>query len=138
MGGQANHRPLFSAIMPRVVSLKMDKQMPGKIFKKSKSPDWYWLPLDDDMLNGGGETVYCGRKIERGGWSLAESRFSNRVVGEPNLENYAKLLEKRGIKRQDLLDLRGKDLACWCWGKKKDGAKCHAFLLKQLVRRARK
>ena len=87
------------------------------------------IPLDWSKV------VYCGRRIGYG-WNLPESRWSNRIpMDQPmTLDNYSVLLASRGVTSEELAALRGKKLACWCYGKKvKDPTLCHTWLLKLLV-----
>jgi hypothetical protein len=110
------------------VSLKRVKGVPYTVEFDGKS--FVDVPLNPDNV------VYCGRAINRGGWNLKESIWSNRIPRglEMTLENYSMVLEGRGVIEDDLRKLRGKKLACWCYGKKtKDPTECHTWLLKQLV-----
>jgi hypothetical protein len=98
----------------------------------------------DGIVQGG---LYVGRRFAMGGWSLPASRFANvfnnkeGTAPEFRVSSHEELVTKYRQRvlsdpalRAQLPNLLGQRLACWCEGKKgKDGSKCHARILADLV-----
>jgi hypothetical protein len=79
--------------------------------------------------------VYIGRAVHMGGWSLPSSKWKNPYsIGTHEEEARQLVLEKyeRYIHASSLIDdieqLRGKDLACWCHPEP-----CHGDILLKLL-----
>jgi hypothetical protein len=81
------------------------------------------------------EVVYVGRPMYQGGWRLHGHPLSNPYkVGrdgsaETVVARYREWLLRRPGLTDQLLQLRGRRLGCWC----ADGAPCHARVLAELA-----
>lgn len=86
--------------------------------------------------------VYIGRNIYMGGWKLPKSKWANpfsvgkheeeaKLLGVPVrqlvIEKYEKYIHASGLVN-DIEELRGKDLACWCAPQA-----CHGAVLLKLL-----
>lgn len=76
--------------------------------------------------------IYIGRRINMGGWNLPDSKwrnpFSVKEYGrEKALIKYEKYLHKSGL-INDIEELRGKVLGCWCHPEP-----CHGHILVRLL-----
>ncbi len=77
--------------------------------------------------------VYVGRNINMGGWRLKGSTFCNPKLELPEYEKYIRkrLNDEPGL-YEELMTLKGKDLACWCVSKTNID-QCHAVILKNII-----
>lgn len=79
--------------------------------------------------------VYIGRRVERGGWDLAASKWANpfsvAAVGsaEEAVRRYRAYLVGRPELLAALPELKGKVLGCWC-----APGPCHGDVLVEMVK----
>lgn len=77
--------------------------------------------------------VYIGRRINRGGWDLPQSKWANpfRITRYVSREESLKKYREYVLSKKELLDalpeLSGKRLGCWC-----NGMPCHGDVLVEL------
>lgn len=76
--------------------------------------------------------VYIGRAVNRGGWNLPQSKWANpfsvkKYGREKALEMYEEHVITSGL-IDDIEELRGKQLGCWCHPEK-----CHGDVLLQIL-----
>ena len=76
--------------------------------------------------------VYIGRRMTMGGWNLPESKWSNpytvkKYGREEALKKYEKYVYESGL-IDDIEELRGKVLGCWCYPEP-----CHGDILIRLL-----
>ena len=78
--------------------------------------------------------VYIGRECKMGGWQLPASKWANPYTvaacgtAEVAVERYRQYIMRNKLLLDDIGELRGKTLGCWC----KPGP-CHGDVLVQLV-----
>ncbi len=83
--------------------------------------------------------VYIGRRCEKGGWNLKQSKWANPFkVKDYGLKEACKKYKKYKkyvLNNKELMDslseLKGKRLGCWC--KKKPTDLCHGDILLELI-----
>jgi hypothetical protein len=80
--------------------------------------------------------IYIGRAWNMGGWNLKASKWNNpfkvkKLGMEKCLKQYREHVLKRKDLIQDLDELDGKVLGCWC--KKKPSDPCHGDVLIELL-----
>ena len=113
------------------VSCEIGNRRKGRRKSKYLVGDFQDIPFDQNP-----NYVYIGRACFRGGWKLKATIWRNTLKGkEFTFKNYKKLLKQRGVTKNQLLELEGKILCCWCFGKREGGQGCHGFFLKRLVDR---
>lgn len=75
--------------------------------------------------------VYIGRACYRGGWELPQSKWHNPFTlnkyGSDAIILYEKYIRESGL-LNDIEELRGKRLGCWCKPKQ-----CHGDILVKLL-----
>ena len=77
--------------------------------------------------------VYIGRRMKRGGWDLPESKWHSPfhidkgLTRDEAIDKYREYLFSSGL-IDDIDELRGKTLACWC-----APLRCHGDLLVELL-----
>lgn len=76
--------------------------------------------------------VYIGRACSRGGWNLNQSKWHNPFKfdthGEDTLALYEQHVRNSGL-INDIEELRGKRIGCWCVPHKK----CHGEILVKIL-----
>jgi Domain of unknown function (DUF4326) len=84
--------------------------------------------------------IYIGRKCDRGGWDLKESKWHNPYSvsscgGSAQLavEKFKTYILNKPTLLQDLHELKDKRLGCWC--KNKGHEPCHGDVLLELLLR---
>ncbi|KAF0971913.1 hypothetical protein FDP41_009609 [Naegleria fowleri] len=77
--------------------------------------------------------VYVGNRCFHGGWRLQESKWANPFEKLPkpeSLEKYREYILSQPKLKQDLIELKGKTLGCFC---ERHERPCHADVLCELV-----
>lgn len=72
--------------------------------------------------------VYIGRYCDRGGWNLPQSKWHNPYKGEGAMALYEQYIRASPI-INDIEELRGKRLGCWCI----DKGPCHGEVLVKIL-----
>jgi hypothetical protein len=72
--------------------------------------------------------VYIGRECRKGGWNLDASKWANPFVGKEAVDKYRKYILSKPTLLEDIEELRGKRLGCWCKPKP-----CHGDVLIELL-----
>ena len=78
--------------------------------------------------------VYIGRKVTLGGWNLHQSKWANPFKikecgsAENAVRKYEDFIRKQPRLLQDLYELEGKTLGCWC-----KPEPCHGDVLVNLI-----
>jgi len=104
-------------VVTTVISLKGKQKLYGSSLEKEEAMD----------------LVYVGRTFKYRGWNLTGSPFQNPYLELPAYEKYIRAKIGSNPKLYDeLMQLRGKNLACWCVTKS-NLYQCHAVILKKII-----
>jgi hypothetical protein len=71
--------------------------------------------------------VYIGRYCDRGGWNLPQSKWHNPYKGEGAILLYEQYIRSSPL-INDIEELRGKILGCWC-----RPSSCHGDVLVKIL-----
>lgn len=82
--------------------------------------------------------LYIGRRCKRGGWDLPHSKWHNpfslnKYSREESLLKYEEHIRNRPDLMDNLEELSGKKLGCWCGAGTMENPNCHGDILLNLL-----